>query len=117
MIKQRFVQGLGILAFLLLLGLGVFLFVPSSGQPRYSPDGRHYFEVSSRPYHRFLPAFPGQGSDKPGFITVFTAEGKRCGRAALPMVWMSSDFRWEEKRARVPLVAEWDLEACRITKR
>ena len=99
-----------------LLALAVFLYTPGVWRWRSSPDGKHYLEVSVRSYHGLIPAFPGQGSDRPGFITVFTAEGKRCGRAPIPMLWMADEFRWAGERASIKLVAEWDLKNCRIIR-
>ena len=111
----RILRGVGLLA--LGVWVAVSLYHPTPwGEPSYSPDGSHYLQLSTRPQHSLVPAFPGQGSDRPGFVTVFTAAGKSCGRAAVPLIWIASDFEWTAKGAYLPLVAEWDLRACRVTR-
>ena len=114
---RRILTGLGYFLLAFLVYFVVTLFVPVTwGEPRYSPSGEHYMQISSMPYHSFLPAFPGQGSDQPGYVTVFTAAGKRCGRAPVPMVWMAYEFVWQPGEAYIPVVASWNLTSCQMTR-
>jgi hypothetical protein len=74
-----------------------------------SPDGRFYAVVTSPIWQSYVSVMPGGGSDKSGYVTVYTREGKSCGRAPVEMVWMIQDMEWSETNAELKLVAEWDL--------
>lgn len=83
-----------------------------------SPDGEFTAVVSAALIHSLVPVMPGHGSDKPGRISVIRRDGRSCGSAAIDMVWMISDLRWElemkPRRAVIPTVATWNLDACRV---
>ena len=53
---------------------------------------------------------PGQAGDKSGHVTIYTAEGRSCGRAPVEMVSFIRDLEWTGDRAEIRVVAEWDLE-------
>jgi hypothetical protein len=82
-----------------------------------SPDGAFVAVVRTQPAHILLPALPGQGSDKPGRITVYGGD-RSCGGVWVPMVSMARDLRWEldgiPRRAAIRLVATWDLDQCAL---
>ncbi len=74
-----------------------------------SPDYRFY-AVSTCPIWQYcIPMSPGGGSDKSGYVTVYTREGKSCGRAPVGMVWMMKDMEWSNTNAVLRTVAEWNL--------
>lgn len=83
----------------------------SKREPQISPDGRFYAVVSSRTWRSFVPAMPGGGSDKPGFVTVYTRDGRSCGRKAVPMVW-AGGIAWLGRYAETETLQRWDLRAC-----
>ncbi len=74
-----------------------------------SPDGRHYASVTVAKWKTWIPMMAGQSGDKSGYVTIFTKEGRSCGRVPLEMVSFIHDLRWASNRAEIPLVAEWDL--------
>lgn len=101
-------------AVIVLAPLVLFLFITVEHSRVSSPDGR-FVAVTSSPIYQFvIPMMPGGGSDKSGYITVYTADGRSCGRAPIEMLWMIQDLRWSPERAELSLVAEWDLANCRI---
>ena len=54
---------------------------------------------------------PGGGGDQPGYVTVFTRQGRSCGTAPLPLAWMIDGIEWSPTRAELRLVADWNLVA------
>jgi hypothetical protein len=74
-----------------------------------SPDGRFYAVAACPIWQYCVPMAPGGGGDKSGYVTVFTREGKSCGRVPIDMVWMIGEMQWNATTAVLPLVAEWDL--------
>lgn len=83
-----------------------------------SPDGAFTAVVTTRRHQSLFPRGPGAGSDKPGTVEIFRADGKSCGRAEVPMVWIASDLRWEigltPRSAVLVGVATWHLDACAV---
>ena len=74
-----------------------------------SPDGRHYAIVTYRFYHNLIPAMPGNASDKPGKVTMYTAEGDPLGAIPVPMISLGTDIEWEASKASLTLIGEWDF--------
>src|SRR5678816_3610098 len=66
-----------------------------------SPDGRFCAVVTQPIWQSFVAAMPGGGSGKSGHLTVYTREGKSCGRAPVDMVWMIQDMEWSETNAEL----------------
>lgn len=75
----------------------------------HSPDGRFYAVAASRIWQSYLPMSPGGGSDKPGYVTIFTKQGTPCGTVHVPMIWMIEEIQWSATTAHLRTVAEWDL--------
>jgi len=74
-----------------------------------SPDNQHIAIVTWRRYESWMPAFPGQGSDRPGFVRIEEAGGVNYGRIAIPMVWMARDLEWTRHGAELKMVCQWDF--------
>ena len=81
-----------------------------------SPDGRSYAVATFPIWQRYVPMMPGQSGDKSGYVTVFTSNGRSCGRTAVHMVSFIRDLEWSSNRAEIRLVAEWDLALCRVRR-
>jgi hypothetical protein len=108
---------------ILLAGVGavavamiILLFAPINEHWRtQSPDGTFSAVAHTQPIYSMIAVMPGQGSDKPGRVTVYRGN-QSCGSAWVPMVWMANDLRWEidtrPRRAEIKLVATWNLDAC-----
>jgi hypothetical protein len=79
-----------------------------------SPDGRFYAVATFPIWQRYVPMMPGQTGDKSGSVTVYTADGRSCGRAPVEMVSSIRDLEWSTDRAEIRLVAEWDLSKLRV---
>ncbi len=79
-----------------------------------SPDGRFYAVASFPMWQSYVPMMPGQSGDKPGYITIYTADGRSCGRTAVEMVSFIRDLEWGTGRAEIRLVAAWDLSQRRV---
>ena len=59
---------------------------------------------------------PGQGSDKPVYVTVYRGSAS-CGTVRVEPGWIARDeFAWDmaRRRAAIKLVAEWDLDTCAV---
>jgi hypothetical protein len=84
-----------------------------------SPDGTFTAIAHTQPFYSFIAVMPGQGSDKPGRVTVYRGS-QACGSAWVPMVWMARDLRWEvdtrPRRAEIRLVATWNLDDCIVER-
>ena len=75
-----------------------------------SPNGKYHAIVSKRLLFGLLPAFPGQGSDSPGSITIYEiTTGKNMGRRKLEMVLMAHDLEWSDNGAKIKSVAYWNF--------
>ena len=79
-----------------------------------SPDGRFYAVATFPIWQRYVPVMSGQAGDKSGCVTVYTAEGRSCGRAPVEMVSCIRDLVWSTDHAEIRLVAEWDLSKRRV---
>ena len=112
---------------MLLTGIGavaasmvIALFSPVSEHWRAtSPDGEFVAIAHTQPIYSFIAVMPGQGSDKPGRVTVYRGN-QSCGSAWVPMVSFVYDLRWEldtkPRRAEIRLVATWNLEDCSVER-
>jgi hypothetical protein len=112
---------------LLILLAGLFIVVASMVIPLFSPVSEHWRATSpdgafvaiahTQPIYSFIGVMPGQGSDKPGRVTVYRGN-QSCGAAWVPMVSFVYDLRWDvdtkPRRAEIRLVATWDLDDCSI---
>ena len=79
-----------------------------------SPDGRFYAVATFPIWQRYVPMMTGQSADKSGYITIYTADGRSCGRTSVEMVSFIQDLEWSTGRAEIRLVAEWDLLQRRV---
>ena len=112
---------------MLLTGIGagaasmvIPLFSPVSEHGRTrSPDGEFVAIAHTQPIYSFIGLMPGQGSDKPGRVTVYRGN-QSCGSAWVPMVSFVYDLRWEldtkPRRAEIRLVATWNLDDCSVER-
>lgn len=77
------------------------------------PSGKYECVVSVKQYQRYVPRFPGQGSDAPGYIQIFH-EGNSMGTLYLPMLQML-EMEWYAGGARIHGIGEWDFNngTCR----
>jgi hypothetical protein len=84
-----------------------------------SPDGAFTAVVHTQPIYSLIGVMPGQGSDKPGRVTVYRGN-QSCGSAWVPMVWIANRLRWEAdtrpRRAEIRLVATWNLDDCTVER-
>jgi hypothetical protein len=92
------------------------LFAPINEHWRtQSPDGAFIAVAHTQPIYSLIGAIPGQGSDKPGRVTIYRG-GQSCGAAWVPVVSLAYDLRWEidtrPRRAEIRLVATWNLDDC-----
>jgi len=97
------------IAALVLIGLTVVLLMPVEQFRFRDPSGQFTAVVSSRRILSYLPAMPGQGSDKPGFVTILDSQGRDLGRIPVDMIWMAHDLEWQPDGAKIKLVGEWDF--------
>jgi hypothetical protein len=96
------------------------LFAPTDEHWRtQSPDGTFIAIAHTQPIRSLIGIMPGQGSDKPGRVTVYRGS-QSCGSAWMPMVWMARDLRWEvdtrPRRAEIKLIATWNLDDCTVER-
>lgn len=114
---------------LLLAALALMTFCVSFGAFLYgryeytrfsSPGAEFDGVVTSRRYESLVVRGPGSGGDKPGFLEIFAADGRSCGRAELPMVSLARDLRWElelkPRSATIIGTATWNLDACTVER-
>jgi hypothetical protein len=103
------------LALLAAAALAALLFVPWLEIRReQSPDGAFTAVTRDQLFWALVPMMPGQGSDKPVYVTVYRG-AQSCGSARVEPGWIARDeFAWDlpRRRAALKLVAEWDLEKC-----
>lgn len=97
---------------------GAFLMGRIEASRVSSPDGSFVAVTSFRRYEGLIPRGPGSGGDKPGALEVLRADGKSCGRAALPMVSLGRELRWDlgstPRTATIIGAAVWNLDACSL---
>jgi len=110
---------LGVLAFAtFVVSVGALLMGRVEGSKVSSPDGAFVAVTSFRRYEKLIPRSPGSGGDKPGALEVRRADGTSCGRAALPMVSIARDLRWEltstPRTATIIGAAVWNLDTCSV---
>ena len=74
-----------------------------------SPDGRYEVITSTRRYESLIPRMPGQGSDKPGFVTIVSREGECFGSIPVDMLWFAASIEWSADGAEIPGVGEWNF--------
>lgn len=75
----------------------------------FSPDGRFCVVVRSYP---MLVAMPGQGSDAPGTVHLYTTTGQQLESASLEMVQQFEGLRWSATQVEVDIgleVETWQL--------
>lgn len=74
--------------------------------------------VRTRLIDGLIPVMPGQGSDKPGRVTIYRKDGNSCGSAALVMVSLAYDLSWNldsrPRAARIGPLATWHLDDCTV---
>jgi hypothetical protein len=98
-------------------GITAVLFVPWLEVRReQSPDGQFAAVTRGQLFFALVPMMPGQGSDTPVHVTVYKGS-RSCGSARVEPGWIARDeFEWQldgkPRRARIKLVAEWNLDAC-----
>ena len=63
-----------------------------------SPDGRHRLVIYSKP---MLIAFPGQGSDAPGYVRLQDRSGHILGEGYVGMVHNAYEVEWEADKVSV----------------
>jgi hypothetical protein len=100
----------------LAVSVGVALLAPREDARELDPSGRFLAVTMSQPIRSLLPATPGHGGGRPGFLEIVGVDGRSYGRAPLPMVWMVHDLTWSREGAYIPAVAEWSFVgggACR----
>lgn len=104
------------LAVLILCAVAIWLLQEVEYQRINSPDGQYTAIVTYRRTEAFLPIFPGQSGDKPGFIKIEDRNGNNCGKIGVPMIGMSRDLEWTDGGANLDLVCEWNFakRECRF---
>ena len=84
---------------------------------RASPDGAFVAVARTQPLYSMIPVMPGQGSDKPGRVTVYRGE-ENCGSAWVEMVSFFYDLQWRldvrPREAAIRLAATWNLDNCTV---
>jgi hypothetical protein len=110
---------------ILLAGLAVaaasvaaLAFAPVSEHWRTTSPDRMFVAIAhTQPVYSFIGVMPGQGSDKPGRVTVYRGN-QSCGSAWVPMVSFVYELRWQldakPRRAEINLGATWNLDSCSI---
>lgn len=112
----RLVAGVVFLGFVSMVSAVALWLLHRDEWDRYqSPNGDYEVVATSRRYLMFRLAMPGGGSDREGEIELFrTSDGRSCGRARLPMMWMSRDVRWDGPTATLIGAAVWNLSSCSV---
>lgn len=75
------------------------------------PAGEYEAVVTYSKIHHFMPGMPGQGSDRPGTISVYDRKGNFYGSGSLNFIRDGYEIEWTENGASLPFVGEWDFEA------
>lgn len=83
----------------------------------YSPDLQYSVYALKYRYEKYIPKFPGQGSDASGKIYLYDeVEKKVLESGHIPMVWMIGDIEWSEDRAYFKGDSEVDWKLPRKVK-
>jgi hypothetical protein len=102
---------------LVIVAIATLAFVPWLEVRReQSPDGAFTMVTRNQLFWTLVPMMPGQGSDKPVYVTVYKG-AQSCGTARVEPGWIARDeFSWDlpRHRAAVKLAAEWELERCTV---
>lgn len=110
--KKKIVMASALACFVALASLPFFLTGEYSRVA--SPNGRFYAVATFPIWQRYVPMMPGQAGDKSGCVTVYTADGRSCGRAPVAMISFIRELEWSTDHAEIRLVAEWDLSKRRV---
>lgn len=99
-------------------GLVALLFVPLFELERTtSPDGAFSAVMHVQPIEQFATRMPGGGGDIRVRVTIYQ-DRRACGSAWVPLAWMAREVVWDldrlPRRARIKLVAEWNLDDCSV---
>ena len=92
------------------LGLSTFLLMPAEQFRLQDPSGKYTAIVSSRRFLSYIPMMPGQGSDKPGFLTIVDDNDAALGRIPVDMIQMARDIKWTPTGTKITLIGEWNFE-------
>src|SRR2546423_105656 len=108
----------GLVFAVLIAAVMALIFLPlSEHSRRQSPDGAFVAIARTQPFHAMVPVMPGQGSDKPGQVTIYRGN-QSCGSAWLHAVSQFDDLRWDldrkPPRAVINLGATWNLDNCSL---
>lgn len=106
--KHRFKIGIALFA-VVMGGLLIGLNYPWEYSRLHSPDGKYFCVAYSSLWRSLIPASPGGGGDKSGYVEMFTVEGKSLGSAPIEMVSMIHDLTWRPGEAEIKLVHTWSL--------
>ncbi len=74
-----------------------------------SPDGKYVAVAKYRAFRSWLPTNPGGSGDMPGWVTLFTKEGKSLGSLDVDMVSVLKDIQWTDHTAEIRTTGEWQL--------
>jgi hypothetical protein len=94
------------------------IFLPLSEHARTeSPDGAFVAVARTPPVSAVIVTMPGQGSDKPGHITVYHGN-RSCGAVWVHLVSQFYDLRWyldsKPRRASLNMRGTWNLDRCEL---
>lgn len=90
----------------------IYLSIAQVEYDRFSDPTNQYEVVLTYPkLYRFMPAMPGQGSDKSGNIAIYDRQGNFYGGGSIDFVRDGYEIEWTENGAYLPLGGEWDFEA------
>src|SRR4051812_12343505 len=113
---RRFLVALATLMLIVGASSGLLMFLPVlPHSQRDSPDGEFRAVSRTQPFYVLVAFMPGQGSDKPGTVTVYR-DNQSCGSAWVPMVSFLYDLQWQLERrprqAEIRAVVTWNLDDC-----
>jgi hypothetical protein len=72
-----------------------------------SPDGN--YRVIVYRYPQLLPVMPGQASDAPGRLDIYSRSGKLLHTEKIEMVQFARDLRWYSDAVSIPGAFRWEL--------
>jgi hypothetical protein len=85
---------------------------------RESPDGA-FVAIARTPLLHFAVVMPGQGSDRPGEVTLYHGD-RSCGSVWVHVVSQLYDLRWDldskPRRASLNLRGTWNLDGCSLER-